>query len=209
MQTNSDVIYNIIGQRPVCVRPPYLSADNRVVQTLSSWGYTVVNANLDTRDFEFVNSGNIIANEHAVVDNTVYQADARAQSFISLNHDFTPAIDQWIEEFVYMIRQRGFRFVTVSECVGRAAYDGQVQGQALVAQPQNVNWQNWQSWQQIGVPPTRSYQMMSVRPVTSTFAFSSTRLPTPTPFPSATPRPNSAISSGQSVILAFVFALIQ
>lgn len=117
MQSNDDVIFSIIGVRPLHVRLPYLSGNQQVYNALGSWGYQIAGINLDTLDY--THSG-VPTELRDNMDNFNTAMNLGLPSYISLNHDFTAQIGPWLEQMIDAIRARGLRIVTVAECLGSA-----------------------------------------------------------------------------------------
>ena len=114
---NEQAIFNVIDRRPRHIRPPYGNVNAAVLNALGSWGsYTVANWNMDTKDYE--NNGNWNFNKNG------YNAalTENAQSYIILNHDFSGGIVDWINFVVPEMRNRGYTFVTMEQCLGIPAY---------------------------------------------------------------------------------------
>jgi peptidoglycan/xylan/chitin deacetylase (PgdA/CDA1 family) len=118
MRLNDLAIRRIIGKRPTHLRPPFLSTNAKVLEAMGTWGYKVVNTNLDTKDYENSGKPNEIALNHQISDPILNNSNPTSASFISLNHDFTTKIVQWTEEFVKQAQAKGYRLVTSAECIG-------------------------------------------------------------------------------------------
>jgi hypothetical protein len=78
----------------------------------------VVSINIDTFDYLHTGLSNEIALNHQQVDATIAASNAQSMSFISLDHDFTTGIVQWTAEYVADVKAKGYKFVTVAECLG-------------------------------------------------------------------------------------------
>jgi peptidoglycan/xylan/chitin deacetylase (PgdA/CDA1 family) len=117
MRLNDEAISRIIGQRPTHLRPPFLSTSSSMLDAMGSWGYKVISINMDTKDFSFTGR-NAVRSMQNLVFPTLRRSNIRTDSFISLNHDFTGSIVAWTESFVREIQAKGFKLVTVAECIG-------------------------------------------------------------------------------------------
>lgn len=117
MQSNDDLIFSLIGVRPIHVRLPFLSGNQQVYDALGSWGYRIAGVNLDTRDFEHSGGPTELADNMANFNTAM---DLKHPSYIALNHDFTAQIGPWISQMVDAVRARGFKLVTIHECLGDA-----------------------------------------------------------------------------------------
>ncbi|KAK9413935.1 putative NodB-like protein [Seiridium unicorne] len=116
MDRLQQVLGDIIGVAPTYMRPPYFSCPGDCVQDMSDFGFHVVNANLDTKDYEhdYAQSRNIFS---TMLDSY----SPSTASFIVLVHDIHP---ETVETFTqYMIdeaRAYGYKLVTLGECLGDA-----------------------------------------------------------------------------------------
>lgn len=117
MKKNDDAINAIIGIKPIYMRPPYLDVNSNVLKLLGNLGYTVVHANLDTKDYEFNRQADAVQSMRNRVEQILNLSDPSTNSFIALNHDFVVEIVKWTEAFVTLGRAKGYRFVTMSECI--------------------------------------------------------------------------------------------
>jgi peptidoglycan/xylan/chitin deacetylase (PgdA/CDA1 family) len=113
---NEQAIFNVIGKRPRHFRAPYGSTNIEVLNALGSWGYTVTKWNMDTEDYN--NNGDWNLNK--VGYNSALSQNA--QSYILLNHDFSIGILDWLDFVIPDMRDRGFNFVTMDQCIGFSAY---------------------------------------------------------------------------------------
>ncbi|KAI8803763.1 hypothetical protein BJ742DRAFT_857267 [Cladochytrium replicatum] len=112
IQKNEDLINSVIGHRTALMRPPYGDSDTRVYNIVKSMGYTLVKWNLDTNDWQNIDPFKI------------FETDLKpGTGYDSLSHDInvqqTPAK---IRQIYNLVKQRGFRFISMAECVGRAPY---------------------------------------------------------------------------------------
>lgn len=118
MYLNDVAIKALIGVKPTYMRPPYLSVNPQVLTALGSWGYTVVGVNLDTMDWQHNNLANEVELNQASYDAAMKTG---AISYISLDHDFTTMIVPWLTKMIDQTLAKGFRFVSVVDCLGSGA----------------------------------------------------------------------------------------
>jgi len=114
MTANDAVIVSAIGRRPRYMRPPYGNANAHTMQLLQGMGYRVVNWSADTKDY---------VTDDAAKSATVYQQMlARGVGeLIVLEHDIMRSTTtQLLDRVVRGIQAKGWRMVTVAECVGDA-----------------------------------------------------------------------------------------
>ncbi|KAI9105761.1 hypothetical protein DFS34DRAFT_27815 [Phlyctochytrium arcticum] len=138
----------ILGTIPTCIRPPYGDYDSAALKVLRGLGYykdtalgfkgAVVNWNLDPVDWDPSVHGSTIAAQvtdlrKEYVDQTAGVTAAKSK-FITLNHDVhnttadfrpngqlltqTPPVKPLAQQAVEYIKTKGYRFVTIDECLG-------------------------------------------------------------------------------------------
>ncbi|KAI8810321.1 hypothetical protein BJ742DRAFT_801400 [Cladochytrium replicatum] len=112
IQRNEDLINSIIGHRTAIVRPPFGDSDARVYGIVKGMGYSIVKWNLDSNDWQGVDPFKI------------FDTDLKpGKGYMALQHDInfqeTPAK---IRQIYNLVKQRGFRFVSISECIGKQPY---------------------------------------------------------------------------------------
>lgn len=118
MQGNDALFRSIIGVAPTYMRPPYLSCGGQCVTDMSELGYHIIDASIDTKDYE----------NRTPDTNGVSQSKFDAElgspesgSAIVLAHDVhETTVTLLTEHMINTLRARGFRTVTVGECLGDA-----------------------------------------------------------------------------------------
>ncbi|KAG8533095.1 uncharacterized protein KY384_001878 [Bacidia gigantensis] len=108
-----DALISIIGKYPAYMRPPYLSTNDSVLQTLGGLGYHVISANIDTKDYENDSEAAI----QTAVQN--FKTGLDQGGSIELSHD----VHQWtaktlVSAMIQEVQNRGLQAVTVGECLG-------------------------------------------------------------------------------------------
>jgi len=120
MKTLNDLLFQVVGVIPAFFRPPLgeFNAQNEVV--LENLGFTAnIIWNLDSNDWKDVKINNATQNYIDKLD----KASPETKSFIALNHDiqkFTATKN--LDIVIPIIKRKGYRFVTVDECLGMSAY---------------------------------------------------------------------------------------
>ncbi|KAK3386240.1 hypothetical protein B0T20DRAFT_494042 [Sordaria brevicollis] len=112
-----DVLERVVGVRPRYIRPPYGSCDDGCLQDLEGMGVRVVGWGVDTRDWENDEETEIWGS----VDKFERElgTDPAGESAIVLGHDVHRwTVEVLVGEMVRVARGRGFRLVTVGECLG-------------------------------------------------------------------------------------------
>lgn len=114
------VLNRVIGKAPTYLRPPFGSCSRQCLRDIESMGYHVVNFDLDTKDYLYNQPDAIEASKD--IFSSALRAGGRRASFLVLSHE---TLEQTAEALVpYMleqIRRRGYRAVTVGECLGDPA----------------------------------------------------------------------------------------
>jgi len=118
---NDDFIEKVTGDRPRYFRAPKGHCDKSCQAHLDEWGYRLIQWDSDTKDWDLETSGSI---EQRVEDSINFLKKKFAEerdSYLILMHDsqnYTVSkIAPWIIEKSGM-REKGYRFVTVAECLG-------------------------------------------------------------------------------------------
>ena len=107
----SDAIFNITGQRPKLVRPPYGSVNDNVKNALKE--YPLILWNIDSLDWKSRDESKIVP----LVMEHVEDAD------IILLHDIHATTIPALEKIVSQLDEAGYEFVTVSELIEAKGYD--------------------------------------------------------------------------------------
>lgn len=107
----SDVIFNITGERPKLVRPPYGSVNDNVKNALKE--YPLILWNIDSLDWKSRDEKQIVP----LVMEHVEDAD------IILLHDIHATTIPALEKIVTQLDDAGYEFVTVSELLEAKGYD--------------------------------------------------------------------------------------
>lgn len=112
------VLLNILGKVPNYMRPPYASCDGDCLPFIESLGYHVVNFDVDTKDYVYKDSPE--AMQTAVSNfNAALDSGGPDSSFLVLSHDVHQyTVDVLAPAMLEKIKERGYRAVTVGECLG-------------------------------------------------------------------------------------------
>ncbi|KAF9337372.1 hypothetical protein BG006_004999 [Podila minutissima] len=111
-----DAVKKIVGKKPTFMRPPYGSVNDAVLKYLGSAGYTVVNWNLDTEDWDHPLQ---VAASMSEYRDTIGKPGAINKGWIALQHDPNELTSKQLgpQAVKYAISQ-GFKVVTVGTCLG-------------------------------------------------------------------------------------------
>lgn len=104
------------------VRPPFGYIDDRVADVFAAHKFIPVRWNSDRFDWELAKDESPVylrrLNQHLEFLSAQTGKDLN-RSILDLNHDRSRATLDSLPALVSKVRQRGYRFVTVSECLGR------------------------------------------------------------------------------------------
>jgi len=121
----NDLLYDLIKVKPAFFRPPlgeYTPANEKVIE---AQGFIAnINWNLDPNDWS--NKGNNPPETYiqTYID-ILSKADPTKDSFIALNHDvYKNTAVNLIPQVIKLVRKKGFKFVTMDECLGLSPYQG-------------------------------------------------------------------------------------
>lgn len=112
-----DALVNIFGWYPIYLRPPYGSCELECQEDFAQRRYHVITWDIDTRDFEHRSPETV----HYAMDifSDVLSWDSLHNSYITLSHDVHEPTAYILAEFMLrMLEERGYRAVTVGECLG-------------------------------------------------------------------------------------------
>jgi peptidoglycan/xylan/chitin deacetylase (PgdA/CDA1 family) len=122
MKQNEDALRTTIGKIPTYMRPPYgaCSVGTGCVDTMTNLGYHIVNWEVDTRDWEN-NTPDTTSVAQNIFSSSVPDDASRAGPII-LSHDVhQQTVDTLAEYEIQDAMRKGYRFVTVGECLGDVA----------------------------------------------------------------------------------------
>jgi len=124
LSDNDDFIEMVTGDRPRYFRAPKGECSEECQASLNEWDYRLIQWDTDTNDWDLESSG---SEEQRVKDSIDFLKNAFAEersSYLILMHDtesYTVSqIAPWIIESSGM-KEKGYRFVTVAECLGDKA----------------------------------------------------------------------------------------
>jgi peptidoglycan/xylan/chitin deacetylase (PgdA/CDA1 family) len=107
----------VVGKSMKFFRFPYFSYNKSKLDYLTkTLKKIVVFANLDTKDYQD-------PNWLSTWDSILSSSDPRLASFIALNHDLYAQTATNLQGAIDIAKQRGYRFVSLEECLGWNAYD--------------------------------------------------------------------------------------
>ncbi|GAN01868.1 chitin deacetylase [Mucor ambiguus] len=120
MNKQSDIIYKAIGKRVRLMRPPEGVIDDVSSKVLSELGYYDIMWDVDTKDWEHKGLAAEQARIREVMDKDVAN---KTMGHIALEHDIhEDTVNTLVPWFVDYVKQKGYEFVTVSDCIGVEPY---------------------------------------------------------------------------------------
>lgn len=115
LNKSQNAIYNIIGKRPMIIRPPYGSVTERELSLISSSGYKAVLWSIDTLDWskkdKYSISGNVL--------NNIRPGDI---VLMHCNSD-KEATYEALTIVIRTLKERGYSFLTLDEMLNIKAYE--------------------------------------------------------------------------------------
>jgi len=103
----------IIGKSPTYMRPPYFSTNPTVLNTLSTLGYHVIQADVDTLDWEN-NTPDTIGQSVTIFENGI---NSGASLYLLHDSQETTA-DTLVPAIIEFLKTKGLTSVTVGTCLG-------------------------------------------------------------------------------------------
>jgi peptidoglycan/xylan/chitin deacetylase (PgdA/CDA1 family) len=113
-------LFDVLGKAPTYLRPPYASCSAECLWETEQMGYHVVNFDVDPKDYLHQEAGDI----GAAMENFSRALDEQrfGNSFLVLSHDSLLHTAESLVPWMLMeIQQRGYKAVTVGECLGDPA----------------------------------------------------------------------------------------
>lgn len=111
MYLNEQALVSALGILPTYFRPPYLKWTAETLNIMEELGYHVITLDVDTRDWE----GDYDAAEQNFLGALGWGSDSK----LVLAHDIHErTVYEFAEWMIDMAKERGYRLVTVGECLG-------------------------------------------------------------------------------------------
>ncbi|QRV98282.1 chitin deacetylase [Ceratobasidium sp. AG-Ba] len=112
----NDAIKKITGAVPAFVRPPFGEYNSNVQTVAGNLGQSLVTWDLDSQDW----NGASVAQTEATYKNRL---DSNPTGILALNHEVYGSSSQQVLPYVInYAKSKGYRLVTVAECVGAQPY---------------------------------------------------------------------------------------
>ncbi|KAI8982106.1 hypothetical protein BDF20DRAFT_818001 [Mycotypha africana] len=119
LDKQSDIIHKAIGKRPRLFRPPEGVYDAVAEKLLKERGYVNVLWDVDTKDWKLKG----LKYSQDRVMKALHKKDAKRNGHICLEHDIhKPTVEELIPWLIKYVRDQGYEFVPISECIGEEPY---------------------------------------------------------------------------------------
>lgn len=124
LQMRNQMIFNeiafndILGFFPTYMRPPYSICEAECQSILSSLGYHIVYFDLDTEGYLHDDPAQIQVSKN-IWDTAINGANPATKSFLHIEHDLQrQVVYNLTDHILTSLKARGFRSVTLGECLG-------------------------------------------------------------------------------------------
>ncbi|QRV84215.1 chitin deacetylase [Ceratobasidium sp. AG-Ba] len=112
----NDAIKKITGAVPAFVRPPFGEYNSNVQTIAGNLGQSLVTWDLDSQDW----NGASVAQTEATYKSRL---DSNPTGILALNHEvYATSVQQVLPYVINYAKSKGYRLVTVAECVGAQPY---------------------------------------------------------------------------------------
>ncbi|KAK3829525.1 MAG: hypothetical protein JOS17DRAFT_748479 [Linnemannia elongata] len=122
----SDIMFQNAGVRPAYMRAPEGRCAAVCTKVMESLGLVISHWNVDTNDWRFKDLAPAVAADKSMEEiNKVIIQDSNpaTDSFILLEHEIHKfSVDLVAERVIDTITAKGYKFVTMEECVGKPSY---------------------------------------------------------------------------------------
>ncbi|KAG0006886.1 chitin deacetylase [Modicella reniformis] len=132
MNATADIMFKYSGIRPRYMRAPEGRCEKTCLKVMADLGYVVTHWNVDTNDWRYKDEKNpqVAVNKSMkeVNEAIVKKSDPAKDSFIILQHEIHKfSVEYLVDAVVDAVQKKGYRFVSIEECIGKPAYmDGSV-----------------------------------------------------------------------------------
>ncbi|KAK9709728.1 hypothetical protein K7432_008841 [Basidiobolus ranarum] len=118
MLLTEKAIQGATGLVPAVMRPPYGNCNANCQGVMKEMGYLVVQWNVDSNDWKFMDMPEKWADLITNILNPVDKSNPQVQSFISLQHDIHKFSVERTATIIDGIKAKNYKFETVNECLG-------------------------------------------------------------------------------------------
>lgn len=124
MDTNAKLLKDLIGVTPHYMRPPFGNCDAQCADVMKQNQYVPVEWNVDSNDWKY----DQLPDQRPLVLTNMQQNELLSQpvvntsGYISLQHDTEFFSVDYVPEIIAKIKEQGFTFSTVQECIDNPPY---------------------------------------------------------------------------------------
>lgn len=117
MVFNEMALRNVFGWIPSYMRAPRLRCSRDCLLFMREWGYRVIHASLNPRDWALYNKQDGLAKAKSAIEEGL-SAEVQSNSYITVAHDTLGDFAYELAKFtVETAKARGYQLVTVGECL--------------------------------------------------------------------------------------------
>lgn len=110
------LVRNIIGVNLTIFRPPFGEAKPELVKLVENeFHYKIISWSIDTKDWIHREDTESSLNNYK---NEIKFSTFLNSSYISLHHDPLPASGELARKAIHFMKSKGFKFVTIGQCIG-------------------------------------------------------------------------------------------
>ncbi|KAG0345212.1 hypothetical protein BG004_003879 [Podila humilis] len=128
IQDTSDAMFLHAGVRPAYMRAPEGRCSALCTKVMNELGLVIAHWNLDTHDWKFTSQSPAAAADSSMIEINevlVKNSNPATDSFILLQHEIHKfSVDLLADRVIDTILAKGYKFVTMEQCLGKASYIG-------------------------------------------------------------------------------------
>lgn len=117
MDKNGDAIAKVIGKKPRYMMLPFSESNRKLLTSLGEWGYKIVGINADAQDYKHKDpETELMMNKKEYRHAMVTKGEL---STIVAVQEYMPHSVEWVKWLIKDARGRGYKLVSVAECLGK------------------------------------------------------------------------------------------
>jgi peptidoglycan/xylan/chitin deacetylase (PgdA/CDA1 family) len=116
--TNIKAVETVIGKKPAIARPPLGNCNEACAKVMDKLGLTITQWNCDSNDWRY---DGVAADQPKTLSNIaaiINPSNPKTDSFITLQHDIKGYSVDYVPQIIELIAAKGYKFVTIEECLG-------------------------------------------------------------------------------------------
>ncbi|KAF9300070.1 hypothetical protein BGZ91_009887, partial [Linnemannia elongata] len=121
----SDIMFQNAGVRPAYMRAPEGRCGAVCTKVMEGLGLVISHWNVDTNDWRFTALAPAAAADKSMeeINKVIMDSNPATDSFILLEHEIHKfSVDLVAERVIDAVTAKGYKFVTMEECVGKPSY---------------------------------------------------------------------------------------